>query len=286
MNRFSLTIGLILSLTSYSAWAQTCTWDGSLSSRWLDLGPGPAFDSNWTCSVLDRRLPTSEDDVFIGPNVNSPVADGPAAQSTNNLQLAALASLRIETSTVTVTGSTLTNDGLIIVDDGGILSIAGGATVDSIIAGEIELRGGEIDGTLNDAPVNFNGTHIIGGEGAIDTRFVNNTTITARDTTADGMGTLRVRDPGAGAAGPTRTNNGVIQSSADAELTLTLHLLQTASGRVIADGSNVSLTTSRIVGGTLEAVTGGEFEAGNGSLVFDGVHLTGPLTKFGGNNGQ
>ncbi len=286
---------------SPTATAQTCTWDGSLSSRWLDLGPGPSFDSNWGCSVEDRRLPTSEDDVLIPflPLSSTVVADGPAAQSTHDLVIEDGVTLNIEGgnfSGVSVFGDVLTNDGAIHVNSNNnaqvaSLGIAGGATVDAVVDGEIVLhpRGRMFTASGTDSIV-LGANHTIRGEGDLEARFTNNSTITAEDIDLVGDSELAITTGtgGGGSNGLSRTNNSIIQSSATSDLRLSVHLIQGAAGQVIADGGKISLSTSRITGGQLAAINGGSFESIDGLLRLEGIHLTSgsTLVKFNQSTGS
>ncbi len=282
----SLSVILLRSLPMVVA--QDCIWDGNIDDRWLGVGPGPGFATNWSCPGPDDRFPTVDDNVLIDGTV---VADGPAVQSSNNMSLNTASLLSIHDSTVQMTGTLLFNQGQIIVGDmdttgQAVLRVAGGALIQANISAEIILReSGILESALNDTPVAFGANHFINGEGEITARFENRNVITARDENSDGQATMTIRPTTGGAQALPRFNTGVIQSSDTGDLSITLHLNQenlddpNDPGQLIADTGSINLNTSRIVGGSLDSINDGEFLANDGTLVFDGVALNAVLRK-------
>lgn len=248
------------------------TWQGLSGERWLD-------PTNWP----NDELPTAADDVRIMAANSPPVIDGSA--TSRDLTLDAAASVRIESFSLLVSGDTLTNDGSILVDannDPGVstLRVASGATIDAVSTGEMLLYENSIfNATQHDSAVIHGANHTIRGDGDLLAPFINNGTITADDLDASGSSALHL-GTGGGFGGPNgfvRTNNGVIQSSAGSDLELAIALDQTGGGQLVADGGEVRLMTSRILGGSLVSQNGGVFRTTGNALWLDSVTLAGQL---------
>lgn len=253
---------------------------GSLSAQTLWQGDDLVNPQSWgdVDNWSTGALPTNTQEVIIGAPAPT-IVDVFAGQS-GTLEVTALGEIEILSSrTLVVQVGELTNDGLITVNSNNgspaaTLNFPNGGTIDG--AGEIVLAAvaslANINGT---GTITHGADHTIRGEGWISSPMINNGTIIAEDANGDATATLTILN---GA----KTNNGVIQSSATAELTMSVAITQGATGRIVADAGTVHLGNAGITGGKLESANGGVFDTIGNSLPLNQVHLTGQIDMVSG----
>ena len=267
---FLLPVILFVYMMTWDRVYAQVTWQGDdliNPHSWGDV-------DNWSTGAL----PTNVQDVVVGAPTPT-VVDIFAAQS-GTLEVLATGEIEILSSrTLVVQTGELTNDGTITINSNNgspaaTLSLPNGGPIEG--SGEIILAAaGSLANINGSGTVTHGADHTIRGEGWISSPLVNNGTITAEDTNGDTTATLTILN---GA----KTNNGVIQSSASATLTLSVAIAQGSTGRIIADTGTVHLGNAGITGGKLESANGGVFDTIGNSLPLNQVHLTGQIDMVSG----
>jgi hypothetical protein len=248
--------------------------DQRIGNQPITCGGAPGFEwepSNWsvpgypnspTASVLISSIPPVE--LNIGVEIGS-------------LQITAGNELQMFTGSVLNVHNSISNDGLIRLND-----LTGGDTI-LRINGNVDLTGnGQIlfdsldDNTIDSADSSYvltigsNQTLLADSDtlinqSHINTRFVNNGTITADE------GWLQVKNHPA-------TNNNLIRAANGGTLRLLGTILENQAGTLTADAeSTVTLGGTTIIGGTLNGT--GAFELETSDAIFDGT--TSPVTNDG-----
>ena len=240
------------------------TWDnGGATDFWDD-------DDNWD----PDEKPQPADKAIVGgnPEVNTLEIFGELENS---------GTIDITTGTLQPQGDT-DNSGTINIGDGSAINsqlIIGNATTLSG-SGEVVLRNSDnlsgsnavLRGGTTSADAVTNGTgHTVRGEGSIIQNWINAGVVRAEETSGDSSAVLRLD-------GSTFVNNGELRSSSGASINLNfLTYSQGASGQLVADTDNITLTgITSVTGGSLDTTGGGVFDT-NGLVTLSNVTINAPI---------
>jgi len=267
LNRLGLVATLVVCLFRSNALA--ITWDDGESPPELPDGDGVSWNDrfNWDTD----NVPTGVDHVILA----SLVGDSEDHVRVQDGFFATGASLESEETELHIDGAlnifgTLFTDSTIVVasetdslTSGAALRVGHGSTLEG--TGTIYLQRSQGAG-VNPAVFNSVGGSnavtvseffTIRGEGYLDASMINHGFIQAEDRDGDNVGTLRL--------GGATTNHSEIRTSPTAGILMQGNYTQSASGRLVADASNVTYGLGEITGGVFESENGGRFVFG-----FDG----------------
>lgn len=247
----------------------------------LFSGECPAIDRNWIGGSDFWNIDSNWDPFGQPQPADDANVDGSPEVTDVELfnELANSGDIRITVGTLQPSGE-VTNNGTINVGDGSSIRsqmiVAQGMTLggngvvilknsDNLPGSNAILRGGSSSAAVHEAG------HTIRGEGSIIQRWQNDGTIIAEETSGDSSAVLRLDNA-------TFINNGELRSSSGASINLNfMTYSQGASGQLIADSDNITLTgITTITGGSLESVAGGIFDS-NGLVTLEGVTVNAPI---------
>ncbi len=245
----------------------------AITRTWIGGADFWNIDGNWD----PTGQPQPVDDAIVDGSPE--VTDVEIFRNLTNL---GSGNIRITTGTLQPVGNT-TNTGTINIGDGSAIrsSFNPGNSTTLSGSGQVILQNSDnlpgsnatiVGGSNVDGAVTNAAGHTIRGEGSITLNWINEGTIIAEETTGDSSAVLRLNNIAS------FVNNGEFRSSPGATINLNFaQYSQGASGQLIADSDNITLTGgTSITGGSLETVGGGVFDA-NGLITLVDVIVNAPI---------